>query len=37
MQRADGSWPMKIVNGSVEDSRGETNCSAYFAVGLWHH
>jgi hypothetical protein len=37
MQRPDGSWPMKIVNGEVEDARGETNCSAYFAVGLWHH
>jgi hypothetical protein len=37
MQRPDGSWPMKIVNGEVEDERGETNCSAYLAVGLWHH
>ncbi len=37
VQRADGSWPMKIVRGVVEDDRGETNMSAYFAVGLWHH
>ncbi len=37
LQRADGSWPMKIVNGAVEDDRGETNMSAYFAVGVWHH
>jgi hypothetical protein len=37
MQRADGSWPMKIVDGAVEDSRGESNMSAYFAVGIWHH
>ncbi|WP_139978513.1 prenyltransferase [Nocardioides litoris] len=37
MQRADGSWPMKIVAGEVEDDRGEVNMSAYFAVGLWHH
>jgi hypothetical protein len=37
MQRADGSWPMKIVAGEVEDSRGEVNMSAYFAVGVWHH
>jgi hypothetical protein len=37
MQRADGSWPMKIVDGAVEDDRGEVNMSAYFAVGLWHH
>jgi len=37
MQRADGSWPMKIVDGKPEDERGEVNMSAYFAVGLWHH
>ena len=37
MQRHDGSWPMKIVGGVVEDDRGETNMSSYFAVGLWHH
>lgn len=37
VQRPDGSWPMKIVGGVVEDERGETNMSAYFAVGLWHH
>lgn len=36
-QRADGSWPMKIVAGQVEDDRGEVNMSAYLAVGLWHH
>jgi hypothetical protein len=37
MQRTDGSWPMKIVAGDVEDDRGETNMSAYLAVGIWHH
>jgi hypothetical protein len=37
MQRADGSWPMKIVAGEVDDPRGEVNMSAYLAVGLWHH
>lgn len=41
MQRADGSWPMKIVHAAlgpeVEDDRGETNMSAYLAVGVWHH
>ena len=37
MQRTDGSWPMKIVNGEVDDDRGEVNMSAYFAVGIWHH
>jgi hypothetical protein len=36
-QRPDGSWPMKIVAGTVEDASGETNMSAYLAVGLWHH
>ena len=36
-QRADGSWPMKIVGGVVEDASGETNMSAYLAVGIWHH
>jgi hypothetical protein len=37
MQRADGSFPMKIVGGEVEDDRGEVNMSAYLAVGVWHH
>nr|WP_179519533.1 prenyltransferase [Nocardioides perillae] len=37
LQRADGSWPMKVVAGEVEDARGEVNMSAYLAVGLWHH
>lgn len=36
-QRADGSWPMKIVGGVVEDHSGETNMSAYVAVAVWHH
>lgn len=36
-QREDGSWPMKIVSGVVEDASGETNMSAYLAVGVWHH
>jgi hypothetical protein len=36
-QRPDGSVPMKIVDGVVEDASGETNMSAYLAVGLWHH
>lgn len=37
VQRADGSWPMKMVGGIVEDERGEVNMSAYLAVGIWHH
>ncbi|GAB7003901.1 prenyltransferase [Nocardioides sp. AN3] len=36
-QRANGSWPMKIVDGTVTDPRGDSNFSAYLAVGLWHH
>ncbi|MEO5852086.1 MAG: prenyltransferase [Nocardioides sp.] len=36
-QRADGSWPLKTVGGEVEDASGETNMSAYLAVGVWHH
>ena len=36
-QRDDGSWPMKFVAGEVEDPSGETNMTAYLAVGVWHH
>jgi hypothetical protein len=36
-QRADGSWPMKIIGTEVEDHSGDTNMSAYLAVGVWHH
>lgn len=36
-QRPDGSWPMKIIGERVEDASGDTNMSAYLAVGLWHH
>lgn len=36
-QRPDGSWPMEIVVGEVRDASGETNMSAYLAVGVWHH
>jgi hypothetical protein len=36
-QRADGSWPMTVVGGVVEDPAAETNMSAYLAVGVWHH
>jgi len=28
---------MKVVAGEVEDASGETNMSAYLAVGIWHH
>ncbi len=36
-QRHDGSWPMKILGGVEVDASGETNLSAYVAVGVWHH
>ena len=36
VQRADGSFPMKVVGGHVEDASGETNMAAYLAVGTWH-
>jgi hypothetical protein len=36
-QRADGSWPMKIIGTTIEDHSGDTNMSAYLATGLWHH
>jgi hypothetical protein len=36
-QRADGSWPLKVVGGVVEDASGESNMAAYVAVGVWHH
>ena len=36
-QRADGSWPMKVVGTEVADASGDANMSAYLAVGAWHH
>ncbi|QWC85321.1 prenyltransferase [Nocardioidaceae bacterium] len=36
-QREDGSWPMRTTMGEVDDTSGETNMSAYLAVGVWHH
>ena len=36
-QRPDGSWPARVENDAVTDDRGESNVSAYLAVGLWHH
>lgn len=36
-QRLDGSWPLRIVAGRVDDDSGETNMSAYLAVGIWQH
>lgn len=36
-QRADGSWPMRLASGRVEDEATDTNMTAYVAVGVWHH
>jgi hypothetical protein len=36
-QRDDGSWPLKVVGDVVEDASGDTNMTAYVAVGVWHH
>jgi hypothetical protein len=36
-QRPDGSWPMKMTDGVVDDPSAETNMCAYLAVGVWHH
>jgi hypothetical protein len=36
-QRADGSWPITVLEGTVVDAGAETNMSAYLAVGVWHH
>jgi hypothetical protein len=35
-QRADGSWPAKLVLGEVTEPGGESNHAAYLAVGVWH-
>lgn len=36
-QRDDGSWPMQVRAGVVEDHAADTNFCAYLAVGAWHH
>ncbi|WZH53568.1 MAG: prenyltransferase [Nocardioides alkalitolerans] len=36
-QRSDGSWPVKVVGTEVVDHSGESNMTAYVAVGVWHH
>ncbi|MFC4535490.1 prenyltransferase [Sphaerisporangium dianthi] len=35
-QRADGSWPMKMVRGAAAEANGESNHAAYVAVGVRH-
>ncbi|MBD0323173.1 MAG: prenyltransferase, partial [Aldersonia sp.] len=36
-QRADGSWPLQVRNGVIEDPHADTNFCAYIATGVWHH
>lgn len=36
-QRPDGSWPLSVRGGRVEDAGADTNFCAYLAVGVWHH
>jgi hypothetical protein len=36
-QRPDGSWPIQIRAGTVEDANSDSNFCAYVATGVWHH
>ncbi len=36
-QRPDGSWPIKVTRGRVDDPGSDSNMTAYVAVGVWHH
>ncbi|RUP01297.1 MAG: prenyltransferase [Mycobacterium sp.] len=36
-QRPDGSWPIQIRAGVVEDANSDSNFCAYIATGVWHH
>jgi len=35
-QRPDGSWPIRIDQGTVTDPGSDTNFCAYLATGVWH-
>ena len=35
-QRHDGSWPMRIDQGTATDHGSDTNFCAYLATGIWH-
>lgn len=37
MQRPDGSWPIQVRAGIVEDFNSDSNFCAYVATGVWHH
>lgn len=36
-QRADGSWPLEVVESSITDPAADSNFCAYVAVGVRHH
>lgn len=36
-QRPDGSWPLQVRAGIVEDPNSDSNFCAYIATGVWHH
>jgi hypothetical protein len=36
-QRPDGTWPIQLRDGVVEDANSDTNFCAYIAAGVWHH
>jgi hypothetical protein len=37
MQRGDGSWPIQLRTGAIEDANSDSNFCAYIAAGVWHH
>lgn len=37
MQRKDGTWPIQLRDGVVEDPNSDSNFCAYIATGVWHH
>jgi hypothetical protein len=37
MQRPDGSWPIELRSGAIEDANSDSNFCAYIATGVWHH
>lgn len=36
-QRPDGSWPVRLTRGVIENHDVDSNFTAYIAVGVWHH
>ena len=36
-QRPDGSWPLQVREGRIEDVNSDSNFCAYIATGVWHH